>query len=50
MICARAIGEHAQQMVNNFAASRSATVSEWPFGFIFGIGSHRFPAPAGQAC
>jgi len=36
--------------VNNFAASRAATVSEWPLGFIFGIGSHRFPAPAGQAC
>jgi hypothetical protein len=50
MICERAIGKPAQQIVNNFAANRAATVSDWPFGFIFGIGSHRFPAPAGQAC
>jgi hypothetical protein len=50
MICERAIGKHAQQIVNNFAANRAATVSDWPFGFIFGIGSHWFPAPAGQAC
>ena len=46
----RAIGEPAQQIVNNFAANRAATVSEWPFGFIFGIGFNWFPAPAGQAC
>jgi len=50
MICERAIGKPAQQIVNNFAANRAATVSDWLFGFIFGIGSHRFPAPAGQAC
>jgi hypothetical protein len=38
------------QPVNNFAANRAATVSDWPFGFIFGIGSLWLPAPAGQAC
>jgi hypothetical protein len=43
MICERAIGKHAQQIVNNFAANRAATVSDWPFGSIFGIGLHRFP-------
>jgi hypothetical protein len=36
--------------VNNFAANLAATVSEWPLGFIFGIGSSGFPAPAGQVC
>jgi hypothetical protein len=30
MICERAIGKHAQQIVNNFAANRAATVSDWP--------------------
>jgi hypothetical protein len=36
--------------VNNFAANRTATVSEWPLGFISVIGSFGFPAPAGQVC
>jgi len=48
--CERVLGKAAQQIVNNFAANRAATVTEWPFGFIFGIGFNRFPAPAGQAC
>jgi hypothetical protein len=48
MSCERAIGKPAQQMVNNFAASRTATVSDWPLGFIFGIGSYWLPAPAGS--
>jgi hypothetical protein len=50
MICERANGKPAQQVVNNFAANRAATVSDWPLGFIFGIGSHWLPAPVGQAC
>ena len=50
MSCQRAIGKLAQQVVNNFAANRAATVSDWLLGFIFGIGSSGFPAPAGQVC
>jgi hypothetical protein len=50
MGCQRAFEKPAQQVVNNFAANRAATVSGWPLGFIFGIGSLRLPAPAGQAC
>jgi hypothetical protein len=50
MICQRAFKKRVQQMVNNLAANRAATVSDWPLGFIFGIGSLWFPAPAGQAC
>ena len=34
MGCQRAIGKLAQQVVNNFAANRAATVSDWPLGFI----------------
>ena len=50
MGCERANEERAQQPVNNFAANRAATVSDWPLGFNFGIGSLWLPAPAGQAC
>jgi hypothetical protein len=50
MGCQRALEKPAQQAVNNFAANQSATVSDWPLGFIFGIGSLWLPAPAGQAC
>jgi len=50
MGCQRAFEKRAQQAVNNFAANRAATVSDWPLGFIFGIGSLWLPAPAGQAC
>jgi len=50
MDCQRAVKKRAQQVVNNFAANRAATVSDWPFGFIFGNGSLWLPAPAGQAC
>jgi hypothetical protein len=50
MSCQRAFGKLAQQVVNNFAANRAATVSDWPWGFIFGIGSSGFPAPTGQVC
>jgi hypothetical protein len=50
MSCERAIGKVAQQVVNNFAANRTAMVSDWPLGFNFGIGSSGFPAPAGQVC
>ena len=49
MDCEWADEEPAQQVVNNFAANRAA-ISDWPLGFIFGIGSLWFPAPAGQAC
>jgi len=34
MGCQRAIEKLAQQAVNNFAANRAATVSDWPLGFI----------------
>ena len=50
MGCERANEKRAQQPVNNFAANRAATVSDWPLGFNFGIGSLWLPAPAGQAC
>jgi D-arabinose 5-phosphate isomerase GutQ len=46
----RAIGKLAQRVVNNFAANRAATVSDWRLVFISGIGSSGFPAPAGQVC
>ena len=48
MICERAIGKPAQQIVNNFAANRAATVSDWPFGFIFGISSLGFSRTGGS--
>ena len=38
MSCQRASGKLAQQVVNNFAANRAATLSDWPLGFISGIG------------
>jgi hypothetical protein len=50
MSCQGASGKLAPQVVNNFAANRAATVSDWPLGFISGIGSSGFPAPAGQVC
>jgi len=50
MGCQRALEKRAQQVVNNFAANQAATGSDWPLGFIFGIGSLWLPAPAGQAC
>jgi hypothetical protein len=50
MNCERAIGKHAEQVVNNFAANGAGTVSDWPLGFISGIGSSGFPAPTGQVC
>jgi hypothetical protein len=50
MSCQGAFGKLALQVVNNFAANRAATVSDWPLGIIFGIGSSGFPAPAGQVC
>ncbi len=40
MGCQRAFGKLAQQVVNNFAANRAASVSDWPLGFISGIDSH----------
>jgi len=50
MICERAFKKRAQRVVNNFAANRAATRSDWPLGFISVIGSSGVPAPAGQAC
>jgi hypothetical protein len=47
MNCQRAIGKLAEQVVNNFAANRAARVSDWPLGFIFGIGSHWFSRTGG---
>jgi hypothetical protein len=44
----RAIGKLAQQVVNNFAANRAATVSDWLLGFISGIGSHWFSRTDGS--
>jgi hypothetical protein len=46
----RAVGTVAEQVVNNLAANRAATASDWPLGFISGIGSSGFPAPTGQVC
>ena len=37
----------AAPTVNNFAANRAATGSDWPLGFISGIGSHWFSRPGG---
>jgi hypothetical protein len=34
MICQRAFKKRVQQIVNNLAANRAATLSDWPFGFI----------------
>src|ERR1019366_8950173 len=47
MSCERAFGKLAQQVVNNFAANPAATISDWPWGFIFGIGSHWFSRTGG---
>jgi hypothetical protein len=48
MNCQRAFGKLAPQVVNNFAANRAATVSDWPFGFIFGISSLGFSRTGGS--
>jgi len=50
MGCQRAFEKPAPRTVNNFAAHRAATGSDWPLGLICGIGFLWFPAPAGQAC
>ena len=48
MGCERANEELAQQAVNNFAANRAAMVSDWPLGFISGIGSLWLSRPGGS--
>jgi hypothetical protein len=35
--CKRAFKKPAQRAVNNFAANRTATASDWPLDFIFGV-------------
>jgi hypothetical protein len=47
MSCQRVFGKLAQQVMNNFAANRAATGSDWPLGFIFGIGSLWFSRTGG---
>ena len=37
MGCERAIKKPVQLVLNNFAANRTASMSEWPLDFIFGV-------------
>jgi hypothetical protein len=48
MGCQRASGNLAPPVVNNFAANRAPTASDWPLGFIPLLVLSGFPARAGQ--
>jgi len=37
MGCERAIKKPVQLVLNNFAANRTASMSDWPLDFIFGV-------------